>query len=120
LSERAFGADEAIQLLDDAVHRRKTEAGAFAEIFGGEEGLEHASHGLVIHAETGVADGQQHVRRASTRRRPEVDLHAGRRDRQRPAVRHRVARVDHEIHDDLFDLARVRQDYRGRRASVPR
>src|SRR5260370_761883 len=57
----AVDGEIAAALLDDAVHRRETEPGAFAALLGGEERLEDARLDGLLHADTVVADRQHHV-----------------------------------------------------------
>ena len=51
-----------------------------------------------------------------------MELHVGGFDRQAAALLHGIARVDHEVHDDLFELPRVRPHQReiGRQHEVER
>ena len=62
----------------------------------------------------GVADRQQHVRPGPridvVARILVVELDVRGLDRDRATVRHRVASVDDDVHDDLFHLARVDPD----------
>ena len=48
-------------LLNNAIYGGQTEAGAFADVFGGEERFEDARDGGRVHANAGVADRQQDV-----------------------------------------------------------
>lgn len=48
---------------DDLVRQSKAEAGAFAGLFCGEEGLEDVLHRLLVHAAAGVGDAQADVAR---------------------------------------------------------
>src|ERR1700685_2837231 len=48
-------------LLHDSIHRGQTEAGAFAEFFGGEEGIKHLCLNLRTHTNTGVTDRQHNI-----------------------------------------------------------
>src|SRR6185312_7908900 len=54
MTRPAGGYDDAAMRRDDAMHGGETEAGALADLLGGEERLEHALHGARIHAATGV------------------------------------------------------------------
>ena len=54
--------DAAPVLLHDAVARRQAEARALADLLRGEEGLEDVRLHVRVHADAGVADGEQHVR----------------------------------------------------------
>ena len=108
LARRAVDKDEAAGLLDDAVHGRQAEPGAGAELLGREERLEDAFEVFLRDADPGIGDLDQHViagrhdfGAAPQRRRLR---HIGGADRQRSAARHRVARVDGKVDDDLFEL----------------
>ncbi len=61
LARLAVDVDEAVVLLDDAVDRGQPEAGALADVLGGEERLEEVGQRLLVHAAAVVAHGQQHV-----------------------------------------------------------
>src|SRR5690606_8899144 len=64
-----------------------------------------------IHALSGVRNGEHHVRtRLEVRMPVDVDfvqLHVARFDRDTSAARHCVARIHHEVQQDLFELTRV-------------
>ena len=101
-------------LLDDAIDSGQTQAGSFANLFGGEEWLKNAAHRRHIHPAPGIAHLQ-----ADKRAWPRlgVGLHEALvqfdqsgADRQCATFRHRIARIDGEVHDDLLDHARVRLD----------
>ncbi len=57
----AVDVDESVVLLDDAVDRGQTQAGALADILGGEKRLEDMIQRLFVHAAAVVADGQQDI-----------------------------------------------------------
>src|SRR4029077_13502587 len=99
----AIDLDRAAALLNDAVHRRQSEAGPVAGAFGGEERLEDVSRGLGVHAAAGIADRQLHPP-------PAIGLDIRQNDADLTAAGHRVARVDGEVHQDLFDRAVVGAD----------
>ena len=80
-------------------------------------GSKMCSRVVAIHPDAGVAHREQDVR-------PGRDLEMLHRvalvegdvpglDRDRPAVGHRVAGVDHEVDDDLVDLAGIGADVAG-------
>ena len=98
-------------LLDDAVARRQAEARPLADFLRGEEGLEDVRLHVRIHADAGVADGEQHVRPGLhgrvIARELGVEHDIARLDQQAPALRHRIARVDREVHEHLLELARI-------------
>ena len=101
-------------LGDDAVDRGQPEAGAVALGLGGEEGLEGAVDGGLVHAGAGVGDTQPDVTA-----RPQagpglgvggVGLQVAGLDAELPAARHGVAGVDGQVHQHLFELAPVGLD----------
>jgi hypothetical protein len=101
-------------LGDDAVDRRQPEAGAVALGLGGEEGLEDAVDGGLVHARAGVGDTQPDVAA-----RPQagpglgvggVGFQVVGLDAELPAARHGVAGVDGEVHQHLLELALVGLD----------
>src|SRR4029077_2045733 len=53
----AIDPDEALALLDDAVHRREAEPSALPLLLGGKEGVEDPRLGALVHPDAGVADG---------------------------------------------------------------
>ena len=53
--------DKAAGLFDDAVDRRKAEAGAFADFLGGEERLEDLLDDVGRNAGAGIADLDEHI-----------------------------------------------------------
>ncbi len=76
-----------------------------------EEGLEDPREGRGVHSAAVVAHGEHDVRpRAPGGVRRDVrlvELHVARLDPERPALRHRVARVHGEVHEHLLDLTGV-------------
>ena len=99
----------AARLAHDAVHRREAQAGA-AIALGRVEGLEDAGRHLGRHADAGVGHAQVDV----VARLQAVVAGLGRRqgmaagaDRQPPALGHRIAGVDRQVHQYLRHLARV-------------
>ncbi len=116
----AVQPDVAFALLDDAVHRGQSEPGALQSL-GGVEGLEDVGLGIGVHAHAGVADGEHDVV-AGLHRGMEagvvgVEGDVGGLDGQLPAVRHGIAGVDRQVHDDLLDLSGIgldRADVRAR------
>ena len=107
----AVDENEAAALLHDAIYRRQSKPGTLGTLRG-EERLEDARLRLVVHSDAGVADGQHDVLARHQRCvRPGKDLverDVGRLNRQLAALRHGVARVHRQIHDDLVNLPRVR------------
>ena len=98
-------------LLHKAVDHAQAEAGALADLLGGEERLERPARDLGCHAAAGVGHGHHDV---VARPRLAVDVEVGltergvaRLDRQLAAVRHGVARVEHEIEQRGCQLAGI-------------
>ena len=98
-------------LLDDAVDRGEAEPGTFARPLGGEERLEQVRPDAVGDPRSVIADGDPDVR---SRRGAlvcldvrHVEVHVAGLERDHATVRHRVARIDHEVHHHLFDLSGV-------------
>ena len=106
--ERARHPDPAAALGHDAVHGRQPQAGALADLLGGEERLEDPRERLLVHALAGVGHHQRHEWVG-----PTLGAHAGglprvaSDDADGAAGRHRVPRVDHQVQDRLLDLDRV-------------
>jgi len=96
--------------MDDAVDGGEPEAGA--GLLRREEGLEDPGADLLGHPAAPVADRERHVGAGGeaeiARRLRELD--AGRRDLERPAVRHGVPGVHGEVEQHLRELVRVRHD----------
>src|SRR5688572_11094822 len=97
----AVNPDATTALPDDIVNRRQSEAGALANLFGREEGLEYAWFALVVNAAAGVADGNHDVIAGWN-----ADVRANvvffepdvvRFNRQAATVRHCVARVKDKV-----------------------
>ena len=88
--------DPAAGLVDDPVDRGQPEPGALARRLGREERLEDARLGLGVHPAAGVGHRQP--------RAPVLHLNA---HGQPAAGGHRVARVDHEVHEHLLEPPRV-------------
>src|ERR1700674_1744624 len=107
------GQDKAAALFHDAIHHGKAEASALST-FGGEERLEDARLGFVVHANAGVADGKHDVvargeRRVSTSE-VLVEGDVGSLDGELAALRDGIARINGKVHDDLVDLAGIGAD----------
>ena len=107
----AVDPDVTAALLDHAVDRRQAKAAAFALLLGREERLEHARTGRRVHAFAAVADREHHVRarldRDVRQRVRGVQFDVGSLDRQPPAGRHRIARVDREVDENLLHRRRI-------------
>ena len=81
---------------DDAVHGGQAEPGAAALRLGGEERVERALRGLARHSLAVVGDVDAHEPACG------LDRHG-----HAAAARHRVAGVEHEVHQHLLELAAV-------------
>src|SRR5450755_3670535 len=88
---------------DHRVGQAQALAGAFTDVFGGEEGVEHAAAGLVVHAWSVIGDGDEQVLGVSP---------GGDRDGAQSALVAAVAvfadglgGVDDHVEDDLFEFA---------------
>ena len=107
----AVHPDEAAALLDYAVDRGQAQARAFALRLRGEERLKNVRLRLQAHARACVGDAQKHIVALADNRMlvvvNAVQFGVGGFDDQLSPIRHGVARVDHEVHDDLFHLAGV-------------
>src|ERR1700719_3648429 len=110
-SEFALDEDVSAALFDDAVDGGESEAGAFAFFFGGEKRFEDASLGFAVHALAGIADGNHYVGAVFDDSVfgavGLVESAAAGADASFPAAGHSVFGIDHEVHDDLFELASV-------------
>src|ERR1035441_7103952 len=92
-------------LLDDALNGGESEAGAVADLLGGEEGLEDVALSFLVHALTVVAEGEADV--LSVRQvhgEPRAAFDVGGFDGQPTARRHGIAGIDGEIDENLVHL----------------
>jgi hypothetical protein len=112
-----LGEDEAARLLDDAVDGREPEAGALADLLGGEERLEDLGEEVRRDAGAGVGDPQRGIvgdrqdlaaHPAHVFGRDGIGLDGEEAAAHRVLGEHRVAAVDGEVDDDLLELARIR------------
>ena len=99
-----------VTLLDDAVNSRKSQAGAFPLFLGGKEGLKDAGLGFLVHAVAGIGDrdhgitsGLDETVFAEVRAHRNVGALHG----KLAAFGHGIFGVDHQVHDDLLELAGV-------------
>ena len=111
MADLAVDLDVAARLLDEAVHHAQPQAGALADILGGEERLEHFFQNVRRHAAAGVAHRDHHVgARAHLRVRLRIGLvedDVAGFERELAAVRHRVARIDRKIEQCGGELCRI-------------
>ena len=98
-------------LLHDAVDGRKTQPSAFPPWFSGKKRLENMSFRLLVHPRSRITDDDQGiitgVGAIITATRQLVRQGGRRFNQQVAAVGHRITRINHQIHHDLFDLALV-------------
>src|SRR6266436_1944913 len=114
-SQLGLDRHRAAALLDDAVDRGESETRALAGLLRREERLEEVREGIRVHAGAAVADFEQDVgpggrARGARQRRRFAGADVGGADDQPPTVRHGIAGIDGQVHDDLLDLARVGLD----------
>ena len=107
----ALDGDEPTALLHHGEDGGEPEAGAVLRTLGGEERLEGARQHFRVHARAGVLDHHRdmwsgaHAVALGIRL---FDLEHVHRDPQAPTAGHGIARIDRQVHDDLFELTRVR------------
>ena len=97
-------------MLHDRVHVREPEAGAALVRFRREERLEQARAHFVGHPRAGVGDCEEHVARTGRCKCSLIERVRSDANRDRAALRHRVARVLTQVHEHALDLAEVRHD----------
>ena len=109
----AVDLDVAARLLDEAEHHAEPEAGALADLLGGEEGIEHPLDEGGGDAGAGVAHGDHHIIA-----RRDLAVHAGvvfveidvaGLERELAAIGHGIARVEGKIENRRRELVRVDQ-----------
>ena len=114
VSRFAVHVDPAAVLLNDAVDHRQAQAGSLARTLRAEERFENPLDGFGVHAGARVGDRETDEfpgpRLGYRLAVSLVDLHVFRADRKLAPVRHGVARVDRQVHDDLLDRHPVRAD----------
>jgi len=112
---RALDIDEPVRLPDDPVHHREPEPGPLPDGLGGVEGLEDPVEVGSGDPGPGVGDGEFGVR-AGGHHVAEGDgpclrdAHEPRGQPDGPTMRHRIARVEDQIHHHLVELTAVRSD----------
>ena len=99
-------ADLGADRVGDRPYGRKPEPGALSRILGRHEGIEDAIAHLRIDSGTRIGNAENDAGPASVRMWLGVGLVAH-GDPQHAAVRHRVASVEREIEDDLFEMRRI-------------
>ena len=103
-------------LLNSPIHTRQTEAGAFTELSYRTEGFEQMGLDFRGDAAAGVGNGKADELCRSSKACPgclgiipgnDLCLHS-----EAAARRHRIARIQDEIHDDVLKHASVGQNHR--------
>ena len=109
----AVDLDVAARLLDEAVHHAQSQPGAFADLLGGEERLEHLVAQRGRNAGAGVADRDHDIgsglRLGVLLRVGVVEHDVAGLQRELAAARHGVARIDREVEHRGHQLAAVDQ-----------
>ena len=105
--------NHAAVLFDYSIDNGEAEAGAARGQPGGEERIEDMRQRVAIHPRTGVAHREDEVPPGFHRPAPgrSADLPLACLDGQAAAGRHGVPRVQHQIHQDLFQLGRIHLDF---------
>src|SRR5580700_9221032 len=108
----ALDQNVAATLLDDAVYRREPEASTFSFFLGGEKWLEDAQLGLFVHTLAGVGYRKHNVKTGLNvgvfaANILMVQSGVGALDDDFPTIGHGVFGIDHQIHEDLLDLASI-------------
>ncbi len=102
--------------FDDAVDHGKAQTGALTEGFGGVKRLENPGKHLFLHPQAGVGDVKSHVGTFLGFRVPGaegiIEFDGSGPDLQLAPFRHRIAGIDAEVHDDLFQPGRISLDDR--------
>jgi hypothetical protein len=102
-----------ICLFDEAEHHAETEAGALADLLGGEEGFEHPFKHCCGNSRAAVADGNHDVvayrHLAVHARIGVVEKDVAALERELAAVGHGVARVQGKVQDRRGELVRIDQ-----------
>ena len=108
----AVDLDVPARLLDEAEHHAEPEAGALADLLGGEEGIEHPFEQRGGNAGAGVADGDHDIVAgrdlAVHARIVFVEKDVAGLERELAAVGHGVARIDRQIEHGRGELVRDR------------
>ena len=105
----------AITLFDDPVDGgQAADPGSLAGALGSKEWLEDLGQSFLVHAAAGVGDGEQYIA-AWTDGQMRIDVtfsqvDAGSFDRDHSPLRHGIAGVYDEIHENLFDLSEIGAD----------
>src|SRR5262245_36232700 len=110
LPDLRIDPDMSMALSGEAIHHRQAKSGAFTQRFGGEERIEHAVEDRLADAGPGVADGYGDVLTRFERARGGgaiVEPFVSGFDDDLSAVGHRVARVDAQVEQRVFQLVRV-------------
>ena len=98
--------ERATQLASQAMRHRQAKAGAMADRLGCEEGLGCGRLDRRGHADAGIGDAQAD-KLAGNQRHGEAALAPLGGNDDLPAVRHGVARIDHQVEDGQFQLMSI-------------
>ena len=102
----------AAALLDHPIDHGEAETGALAFLFGGEEGFKDPGSSRRVHAHAGVGDAQQDIgpgfdRIGIAAHEGGIHFRVAGLDEEFASLRHGVAGVDRQVHDDLLELALI-------------
>ena len=114
LADRGVREDETAGLLHDAINGRKPQPRSLARVLGRIEGLENLPEVFLGNTAASIRHLDQQIFAGRHQRMIEragiFFRHIGRADRELAAVRHGVARIDSQVHDDLLKLVLVNLD----------
>src|SRR5215472_13330863 len=110
-SQLAVDPDESAALLDHPVNGGQPQPCALALRLRGEKRLKNMRLRFQTHPRAGVGYAEEYIAALANDRMlfavETVQLNVRRLNDQLASIRHRVARVYHQVHDDLFHLAAV-------------
>ena len=115
-ARRALHEHVAAALLHDAEHGRESEPCSLPRLLGGEERIEDACLRWSIHTDSIVDHVDSYIRARHVDNAPlrgfsrEFGVGGADGHRRSLGAANGIARVDHQVHDHLLDLARIRQD----------
>src|SRR5436190_1654280 len=107
----ALHSDVTAALFNDAVRRWEPQARTAVFVFCGEEGFKNMWQDFGVHSATGILNREHgvrtalHIKAEALWRLIQLDI-AG-VDAKRAAIRHRVERVDDEVHQHLLNLSAI-------------
>ena len=113
-SDLALDSEKSSMALDDSNHRRKPQARAEANLLGGKKWIEDLVDDVARDSHPGVLDLEENIGPGfgseSHTRVVLVDREVCRGKAQGAASRHRIARIDTEVEQDLMELGGVALD----------